>query len=92
MLPVDIKFLFTLLGLAGKGSSLPFSMILSCIKLIVISISTFTCTYNYSGPDFQGQQSPVFIYLSSFCPGCSNACQLACQFYLKSLTSWGAAS
>ena len=59
MLPVDIKFLFTLL--AGKGSSLPFSMVFSYIKLIVISISTFTCTYNYSGTDLQGQQSPVFI-------------------------------
>ena len=60
MLQVDIKFLFTLLGLAGKGSSLPFSMVFSCIKLIVISISTFTCTY--TGPDLQGQQSPVFTY------------------------------
>ena len=28
--------------------------------------------------------------LSSVCPGCSNACQTACQFYLKPLTSWGA--
>ena len=68
MLPVDIEFLFTLLGFAGKGSSLPFSMVHSCIKLIVISISTFTCTYNYSGPDLQGQQSPVFIYSFIFLP------------------------
>ena len=68
MLPVDIKFLFTLLGLAGKGSSLPFSMVFSCIKLIVISISTCTCTYSYSGPDLQGQQSPVFIYFFIFLP------------------------
>ena len=60
MLPGNIKFLFTLLGLAGKGSSLPVSMVFSCIKLVVISISTFTCPY--AGPDSQGQQSPVFIY------------------------------
>ena len=58
MLPVYIRF--TLLWLAGKGSSLPFSMVFSGMKLIVISISTFTCTN--AGPDLQGQQSPVFIY------------------------------
>ena len=36
-------FLFLhLLGLAGRGSSLSIFVIFSCIKLIVISISTFT--------------------------------------------------
>lgn len=67
-------------------------IVFSCIQLIVISTSTFTCTYARS--DLQGQQSPVFIYYVIYFPrllyGCYMACQTACRFYLKSLTSWGA--
>ena len=89
MLPVYIKFLFTLLWLAGKGSSLPFSMIFSGIKLIVISISTLTCTYA-QGPTCKVSSLLFLSIISSVCPGCSNARQTVCQFYLKSLISLGA--
>lgn len=64
-------------------------IVFSCIQIIVISTSTFTCTYARS--DLQRQQSPVFLsIMSSISPGCYMACQTACRFYLKSLTSWGA--
>ena len=88
MLPVYIKFLFPSLGLAGKGSSLPFSMVFSSIKLIVISISTLHA--HMQDLTCKGSSLLFLSILSSVCPGCSNASQLACQFYLKSLTSWGA--
>ena len=87
MLPEYIKFLLTLLGLADQGSSLPFSMIFSCTKLIVKSISTLHA--HMQGLTCKGSSLRFLSILSSVCPGCSNACQTACQFYLKSVISWG---
>ena len=48
-------------------------MVYLCIKLFVISISTFTCTY--AGSDLQRQQSPVVSIISSIAPGCYMANQ-----------------
>ena len=92
MLSVYIStFAFGRVGLQGQQSPTFYGifMVFSCIKLFVISISTFAA--QMQGLTCKGSSLLSLSIISSICPGCYMACQTACRSYLKSLTSWGLA-